>query len=168
MTEEKSSGQLLVCEDYPGMREAFKLVLGNQYQLIFADDSSQIMALLHIHPVRLVIWDLDRANGSLDETFDAIRAGNFESSLKTYEGVLETLKAIRQAHPTLKILLISGEFEYDFQIAAIQQCGDVRFLTKPWKSATGVLEQVQVMLGDRENSIHHRILRVPIAPSGDA
>ena len=168
MTEEKSLGQLLVCENYPGMREAFKLVLASQYQLIFADDPSQITTLLRLHQVRLVIWDLDRTNGSLDETFDAIRAGNFEPSLKTYDGALETLKRIRQTHPTLKILLIAGEFEYDFQIAAIQQCGDVRFLTKPWKSAAGVVEQIQIMLGDRESSIHRRILRVPIAPRGDA
>ncbi|MBI5569061.1 MAG: hypothetical protein HY914_03865, partial [Desulfomonile tiedjei] len=118
MTEEKSLGQLLVCENYPGMREAFKLVLASQYQLIFADDPSQITTLLRLHPVRLVIWDLDRTHGSLDETFGVIRAGNFEPFLKAYDGALETLKRIRQTHPTLKILLIAGEFEYDFQIAA--------------------------------------------------
>ncbi len=138
-------GRLLICEDYPGMRDAFDLMLGDRYELAFVDSQEEIVPFLAQFPVRLVIWDLNRGGNPL-----------------------QVLRRIRRIFPELRILLIAGEFEYDLQIAAIQQCGDVRFLTKPWKSTAGVLEQVQAMLGDRESSIHHRILRVSIAPRGDA
>jgi DNA-binding NtrC family response regulator len=76
---------------------------------------------------------------------------------------LATLKAIRRDHPELKIVLATGEFDVDFQIAAIQQCGLVSFLTKPCGSSVAVVEQIQVMLGDQKSSIHQRILRIPLA-----
>ncbi len=165
-TEGKSSGPILICESYHGMREAFQLMLGCQYELVFAGQPHEIAQLLRDHgTARLLIWDLDRPTGSLDEALKAICE---ESPLELPSGssskILETLKAIRQVRPELKILLVAGEFDVEFQSAAIRQCGLVRFLTKPWDSTTAIIEQIQVMLGDRQSSIRERVLRVPVSP----
>ncbi len=154
----------MICESYPGMREAFKLMLGRQYQLAFAKQPHEITPLLRNHrTARLLIWDLDHPTGSLDETLKAIcEETPMGLPCRSADKILETLKAVRRDHPALKILLIAGEFECDFQIAAIQQGGLVSFLTKPWDSSAAVVEQIQVMLGDRKSSIREWRLRVPL------
>jgi hypothetical protein len=69
LTEGKRSGPIVICESYPGMREAFQLMLGRQYQMVFAGEPGEIAPLLRNHgTARLLIWDLDRPTGSLDET----------------------------------------------------------------------------------------------------
>lgn len=168
--EENLSGQVLICESYPGLRKAFKLVLGDQYELVFAEDPAEIASLVRQHPVRLVIWDIDRIEGSLDKTFEAVRNGDaFDSSQRTIpaEGILAVLKAVRDARPALRILLVAGEIDANFQITAIRQVGSIRFLSKPWSPKT-VAEQIQVMLGDKKSSIRHWVLRVPVEAKDDA
>ncbi len=165
-TEGKPRSKLLVCEDYPAMHNAFRLILGRQYELIFAHTPEEIVPLLGQHSVRLLIWNLDRATGSLETALNAIRTA--DDPLRTYresiciDGSLDTLKVIRQTHPKLRILLMAGEFECDFQVAAIQQCGLVSFLTTPWKSNAELVEKVQVLLGDRKSSIRNWVLRMPM------
>lgn len=165
LTEGKVAGPLLICESYPGMREAFKLMLGRQYRLVFAEQPHEIAPLLQNQKAtRLLIWDLDRPTGSLDETLKAICEDTpLELFYRSADEILATLKAVRRNSPALRILLVAGEFDYDFQIAAIQQCGLVSFLTKPWGSPPAVIEQIQVMLGDRKSSIRHHVLRIPIS-----
>ena len=165
-TEGKPRSKLLVCEGYPAMHDAFRLILGRQYELIFADTSEEIIPLLGQHSVRLLIWNLDRATGFLETALNAIRTA--DDPLRTYresiciDGSLDTLKVIRQTHPKLRILLMAGEFECDFQVAAIQQCGLVSFLTTPWKSNAELAEKVQVLLGDRKSFIRNWVFRMPI------
>ena len=162
LTEGKGSGPLLICESYPGMLGAFQLMLDRQYRLVFAEQPQEIVPLLREHgTTRLLIWDLDQPTGSLDETLKAI-CEETPLPCRPSDAILETLKAVRKERPELKILLIAGEFDCDFQIAAIQQCGLVNFLTKPWNSSAAVVEQIQVMLGDRKSSIREWRLRVPL------
>lgn len=164
LTEGKVAGPLLICESYPGMREAFKLMLDRQYRLAFAEQPQEIVSLLRNHKaIRLLIWDLDRPTGSFDETLKAICEDRpLELSCRATEDILATLRAVRRNHPELKILLVSGEFDVDFQLAVIQQCGLVSFFTKPWGPTAAVVEQIQVMLGDRKSSIRQWVLRMPI------
>lgn len=166
--EEKLLGQVLICESYPGLREAFKLMLGDHYELVFAEDPAEITPLVRRHPVRLVIWDVDRTEGSLDKTLEAVRnSDDSYSPQRTVpaEEILVVLKAIRNARPALMILLVASELDTDFKIAAIRQIGSIRFLSKPW-SAEAVTEQIQVMLGDKKSSIRQWVLRVPIEAGG--
>jgi len=164
LTEGKRSGPLVICESYPGLREAFKLMLDRQYRLVFAEQPHEIGSLLRAHKdTRLLIWDLDRPTGSLDETLKAICEDRpLELPYRATDDILVTLKTIRRDHPELRILLVAGEFDVEFQIAAIQQCGLVNFLTKPWGSPAAVTEQIQVMLDDRKSSIRQWVLRVPL------
>ena len=164
--KEKLPGQVLICENYPGLREAFKLVLGDHYDLVFAESQEEIIPLVRQRPVRLVIWDIDRMEDSLDKTFEAVRNGDAAYSPQRViptEEVLSVLKSVRGTHPDLPILLVAGEIDTNFQITAIQQVGSIRFLTKPWDSSVAVAEQIQVMLGDKKSSIRHWILRTPLA-----
>ncbi len=150
--EKKLLGQVLICENYPGLREAFKLMLEDQYELVVAEDQAEIIPLVRRHPIRLVIWDVDRIEGSLDKTLEAVRNGDDSYSPQRTipaEEILAVLKAVRDAHPTLMFLLVAGEFDTDFMIEVIRKVGSVRFLSKPW-SAEAVAEQIQVMLGDKK------------------
>ena len=135
-------GRILICENYPGMRAAFDLMLGQHYELTFAEKPPEMLPLLRQHSVRLVIWDLDGEENSL--------------------GIL---REIRESQPDLEILLVSGDFSLNFQEAAISQCGLVSFLTKPWNSPQAVIEKIQVMLGDRKSSIRKWALRIPCTPT---
>lgn len=136
------AGSILICEGYPGMREAFSLMLSGCYELRFVTEPGQIPTEFRRQPYRLVIWDMDSTDGAL-----------------------ETLKFIRRLAPDVKILLVSGEFDLDFQTNAIKECGGVRFETKPWASTKALQERIQVILGDKESSIKRWELRVPIESS---
>lgn len=169
MRSQEPNARILVCETYPGMREAFALTLGEHYELDLAEDISEILPLLRQHPVRMLIWDIDPPTGSLQEAFETISSGSpvaISAKESRVADALETLKAIRLAHPDLNVLLISGEFDVDFQITAIRQAGLVGFETKPWKSAAYLLERVQVALGDKRSSIRSRVLRIPLQGPG--
>lgn len=171
VSESRELRQILICENYPGLREAFKLMFekpeggGPHYGLTFVEHSSQIVPLLAQHAFRLLIWDLDRATDSPEGTFKGIRAGHLpELSLQSRE-IVATLDTIHTQYPTLKILLIAGDFEPDFQIAAFQHSA-ASFLTKSCKRPAEVVEKVQVLLGDKKSSIRSWILKVPFTNSG--
>ena len=146
MAEEKSKRHLLICENDPGLQGAFDLMLGRQYGLVFTDDPIQIKSILAQHSICLLIWDLDQVGSGSNR-------------------ILGILKEFRQAQPDLKVLLIAEEFKYSFQVSVIQQCGVVSFQTKPWKSASGIVEQIQIILGDKKNTIQRWQLKMPISPT---
>lgn len=124
------------------MRDAFPLMLGDRYELAFVESPEEIVAFLAQSPARLLIWDMNKGSDYLG-----------------------ALRRIRWICPSLKILLVAGEFDVEFQIAAIRHCGLVRFLTKPWNSTAAAIEQIQIMLGDRKSSIQQWVLRIPVAES---
>ncbi len=164
---EKHRRKILICESYSGLQSAFKLMLDSRYDLIFSNDDEEILPLLDQNPGHLVVWDLDRPTGTMETALDAIRSS--DEPLQTYRETicanrfLDRLKAIRRAYPELKILLLAGEFECDFQVAAIQEIGSVSFFLKPWKSNGEIVEKIQVLLGDKKSSIRDWVLRMPLA-----
>ncbi len=164
MEKEEISGKILICENYSGMQGAFTLALGSEYELIFVSDPTEIPLALRSHPVRLLIWDLDRTSGSMQGVLKAIRMGQ-PFTPPTHSQSLETLQTIRQSYPALKILLIAQEFNIDFQEDVIRECGLVAFLTKPWNSSADVAERIQVILGDKKSSIRKWDLWVQVDPA---
>ena len=170
MSREGRHGQLLICERDPALKKAFEVMLKDHYELIFAEDPAKIVPLLDRHPVRLVVWDLDRANGVLKEMLTTLlSSGSLDPLLEAVrpDNPLQPLRALRQAHPTLGLLLIASGFEYDFQADVIQHVGLVPFLAKPWKSPQEVVERIQVILGDRKSSVREWVMRMPEAPQNN-
>ena len=162
MPGDPRQGPLLICEPDRAMQEALKVMLGDQYPLVFTNNPSMIPALLQRQPFRLLLWDLDQPDGSLDGTFRAILAGepaDVFTARPRSNHPLETLQAIRRAYPALEIALVAGEFEADFQAAAVQQGGVLGFITKPW-NPDRVIEDIQILLGDKRDPIRRRILEI--------
>ena len=164
MEKEETGGKILICESYPGMQGVFTLALGSEYELLFVSDPAEIPLALRRHPVRLLIWDLDQTSGSMQGVLKAVLADETLTP-PAYSKILETLKPIRQNCPDLKILLVAGSFGYAFQAAVIRECGLVAFLTKPWSSSAGVVERIQVLLGDKDSSVRKWTLRMPLDPA---
>lgn len=171
MSKIQPRGQLLICEAYPGLREAVKLLLearGGGYGLVFVEHPSEILPRLQRDAFRLLLWDLNAPTGSLETTLNAIRAGdNPETLRKTLSTdpsfVLGILKAVRHAAPALKTLLMAVQFDLDFQMAVVKQCGQVSFLpTPPGQSPMAIVEKIQIVLGDKKDSIWDRVVRVPL------
>ena len=59
MPESAPRKTVLICESYPGLRDAFELMLGKHYELLFLGNPTQITSLLEQRAVSLVIWHLD-------------------------------------------------------------------------------------------------------------
>ncbi len=161
MGKEETSGKILICESYPGMQGVFTLALGSEYELLFVSDSAEIPLALRSNSVRLLIWDLDPPSGSAQNVLRAALTGEPLAS-PVYSKILEDIQAIRQSHPELKILLIAQEFKNDFQEDVIRSCGLVRFRTKPFEDTKALVEQIKVMIGDKQSTIRSWVLRVPI------
>ena len=167
MAEPNSRKQLLICEPDRGLRAALELALGRRYELVLAENPAEMMLLLDSHPIQLVIWDLDRPAGSLESTLKAVHAGETPAILRSRLGtdpsiVLDTLKAIRMARPTLTALLIAVQFDLDFQEAVVRECRLISFLTKRPRFAEHLIETVEILLHDRHASVIDRIVRMSI------
>ncbi len=138
-----------------------KLTLGGGYELVFTDTPAEIHSLLNRHAFRLVVWDIDQHDPSAPLKF----LSNLDQPLDLQVSLvdcLEMLQAIRRAHPQLPVVLLAGEFEYDFQAAIVPQCHSVSFLTKD-RPLDQLAERIQIILGDKKSSIREWILRIPEA-----
>ncbi len=89
------------------------------------------------HEVELLILDLD---------------GQAES--------LALVQRVRTAVPELKVLLVAGQFDYDFQVACVK-LGQVSFLTKPF-SAPAAVAKIKALLGLAVPSIRTRIVKIAL------
>ena len=49
---------VLICEDANGVREAYKLILSESYQLKFAGNGREALKVLKRHPIKAMILDL--------------------------------------------------------------------------------------------------------------
>ena len=162
MEKEETGGKNLICESYPGMQEVFTLALGSEYELLFVNDPAEIPLALRSHPVRLLIWDLDRTSGSIQGVLKTIRMGQ-PFTPPTHSQSLETLQTIRHSYPALKILLIAQEFNVGFQEDVIRNCGMTSFRTKPFEDTKALAEQIKVMIGDKQSTIRSWMFRAPLA-----
>jgi len=100
---------ILVVDDDPGIREAFRLVLEEEYELIEAADGPQALRLVHGSPVDLVLLDV-RLPG-----MDGIE-------------VLERIKAIDDH---IEVVLVTA-FQTVRAAVAAMKLGALDYLTKPF------------------------------------
>ena len=57
--------KILVCDDEEGVRESFRLILGQDYDLVFASNGEEGVKIVQNQPVELVLLDIKmpRKNG---------------------------------------------------------------------------------------------------------
>jgi len=104
--------KILICDDEEGIRESLKLILGDFYDLILTEDGNQCLEVLgNSDDIGLVLMDIKmpQVNG------------------------LETLKAIQEKHPDVKVIIITGYKSVETATEAVK-LGASGYIVKPFKS----------------------------------
>ncbi|MGD0336048.1 MAG: response regulator [Candidatus Omnitrophota bacterium] len=101
--------KILVCDDSEGVRESLKLILENDYKLLFACDGPEALKLVKSASPDLILLDIKmpKLNG------------------------IETLKEIKQIRPKTKILFVTGYQYTDVAKDAIK-LGALDYIIKPF------------------------------------
>jgi len=104
--------KILICDDEEGIRESLKLILGDHYDLTLVDSGEQCLEILkNDKNIGLVLLDIKmpQVNG------------------------LEVLKCIKETHPDLKVIIITGykSVETASEASALGAAG---YIVKPFKS----------------------------------
>jgi DNA-binding NtrC family response regulator len=95
---------ILVVDDDPGVREAFRLALEEQYELLEAADGGQALDVLRDHPVDLVLLDIRLPEMDGIEVLERVKAVD-----EAIEVILVTaVKTVRTAVAAMKL----GAFDY--------------------------------------------------------
>jgi DNA-binding NtrC family response regulator len=95
---------VLVVDDDPGVRESFRLILEEQYDLVDAPDGPQALALLHTQHVDVVLLDIRLPEMDGIEVLERIKAHD-----EGIEVILVTaVKTVRTAVAAMKL----GAFDY--------------------------------------------------------
>jgi two-component system cell cycle sensor histidine kinase/response regulator CckA len=117
---------LLVADDDAWIRSLIAWTLRPKYQVLEACDGLEVIGLMEIHPlpISLVISDIQMPN----------------------LGGLDVARWLRKRHPTVKLLLMSGECDGD-RVKAHLGSANVPFLAKPFRTAALALT-VQDLLSD--------------------
>ena len=114
------SKKILIIDDGEGIRESLKLILGDYYDLILTDSGEQALeSLEQNNEIGLVLLDIKmpKVNG------------------------LEVLKLIKDNHPDLKVIIVSGYRSVE-TAAEATNLGAAGYMTKPFKSDE-ILETVE-------------------------
>ncbi len=100
---------ILVIDDEPGIRTVLNDILTDEgYQVLTAEDGIEGLALLNENPVDLVILDV----------------------WLPQMGGIDVLKQIKEKHPTLEVVMISGHANVDIAVKAVK-LGAFDFIEKP-------------------------------------
>lgn len=127
---------ILVCEADAGVQEAFRLLLEDWAAVRMVAEADACLRKLSQASVELFILDLDG------------------QAIKT----LDFLRTIRQRSPHLHVLVVAGDFDLDFQRAALK-CAPISFLTKPFHPPATV-ERLQTLTGYAPSSIQKHVMQV--------
>ena len=122
------SKKILICDDEEGIRESLKLILGDHYDLILTEDGNQCLEVLaNSNDIGLVFMDIKmpQVNG------------------------LETLKAIQEKHPDIKVIIITGYKSVETATEAVK-LGASGYIVKPFKSE-------EILAVAKNNIIHEDI-----------
>lgn len=133
--------RIVVCESDEGLRAAFQLMLEDWAEVQIIEQAEACVRELNQAPIDLLIIDVD------DQTLDP----------------LQLLGNIRAAYPNLKILLVAGSFDLDFQVAALK-FSPVSFLTKSFEPKVA-MEKMQTLVGHSASPIRTRIVRIALPHS---
>ncbi len=130
---------ILLCESYPGLQEAFRLMSEGWASLRLTPTVEECLAALTQKEPDLLVLDVD--------------------GQKT--DPLTLVANLRNTCPDLKLLLVAAEFAYDFQVACVK-LGQLSFLTKPF-SVPAAVAKMKVLLGLATPSIHTRVVKIPLS-----
>ena len=130
---------ILVCEAYEGLQEVFRLMLDDWASVQVVSKTSEWLPVLAKHHWDFFVLDLDGQSGE----------------------PLELVRNIRLAYPDLKLLLVAGQVDYEFQVACVK-LGQLSFLTKPF-SAPAAVAKIKTLLGLAASSIHTRIVKIALS-----
>lgn len=113
---------ILICDDETGVRESLKLILDEEFSLNYAGNGREAVDFVKTHEPDLAILDV---------------------KMPSLNG-LETLKALKELKPHLKVLMITG-YESSDVAAQAAQLGANDYLTKPF-DRDRVRTKVQALL----------------------
>ena len=102
---------LLVCDDEEGVRESFKLVLSDTYQLRFALNGVEALEMLKTFAPDLMLLDI---------------------KMPKLHG-MEILKQIKKAKPKLPVIIVTGYQSVEMAQEAIRN-GASDYIAKPFDS----------------------------------
>lgn len=104
--------KILICDDEQGIRESFKLILGNQYDLILTSCGDECLKSLSVqNDIKLVLMDIKipKQNG------------------------LEIMKNIKEKYPHVKIIVVTGYSSSEIAQEA-SKIGAADYIVKPFES----------------------------------
>ena len=111
MTEETKRPVILICDDEEGIRESFKLILEDFYDLRFAYNGMQGLEMVKISAPDLMFLDI---------------------KMPKLHG-METLKKIKKARPKLPVVIVSGYQSVEIAQEALKN-GASDYIPKPFES----------------------------------
>lgn len=104
--------KILICDDEEGIRESYKLILGEQYDLVFACSGKEcVEQLKNTQDIGLVIMDIKmpKQNG------------------------LEATREIKRLYPHLKVIIVTGYSSAEIAQEALS-AGAIDYIVKPFES----------------------------------
>jgi CheY-like chemotaxis protein len=126
MSDARAACTCVVADDEPAVRELINRVLSREHFTVWAaSDGREAMALIAEHGCDVFVTDLTMPGG---------------------EGI-ETIRAVRQQHPRVKILAVSGAFGGDLLTDA-EALGADASLAKPF-TAQKLVAAVRALLKPR-------------------
>lgn len=101
--------KILICDDEEGIRESLKLILENDYDLIFAQNGDEAIQTMKASPVDITILDI---------------------KMPKKDG-LETLKELKKISPSSKVIIATGYKSVDIAHEAMT-LGATDYVVKPF------------------------------------
>ncbi len=103
--------KILICDDLESIRESLKLILEDDYELLFAKDGFEAIELINKEPIDLALLDIKmpKLNG------------------------IDALKKIRETKPEQKVLFVTGYQSMEVAQEAVQ-LGASDYIIKPFTS----------------------------------
>ncbi len=100
---------ILVCDDEEGIRESLKLILENDYNIIFAENGDEAIEKMKSSPIDIVLLDI---------------------KMPRKDG-LETLKELKKIKPDSKIIIATGYKSVETAQEAMK-LGATDYIVKPF------------------------------------
>jgi DNA-binding NtrC family response regulator len=102
---------ILICDDEEGIRESFRLILDDAYELVFANDGLQALETLMTLSPALMLLDI---------------------KMPKLHG-MEILKKVKTAHPSLPVIIVTGYQSVEMAQEALKN-GAADYIPKPFES----------------------------------
>ena len=102
--------QILICDDQTNIRESYKLILENDYDLVFATNGQDVLLYLQEESPDLIIMDI---------------------KMPKLDG-LTTLKELKKMKPALPVLIVTGYDSVETATLAIHS-GAFDYIVKPFE-----------------------------------